>query len=142
MNLSQNFNEEFFMDQARWLAELSHSNVNTKITCLGNGSEWNVVYRFELCLITLRFRVMENGLLEWEHFRVCPRNHGIGRKFAGIFLEEIKLIGVKRVILEPKNHDVAQFWKKIGFRPLTFTLEDKLPSESSPSSEEKWFIDL
>lgn len=129
------FDEEFFLDQARFLAELSHSEVKTDITYLGYGTEWQVVYRFGLYYITLRFKVSVREsqagpeceksipadctlLLEWEHFRVSPRHHGIGRKFADIFLEELKLTPVKQVILQPKNEAAAHFWRAVGFKSL------------------------
>lgn len=127
------FDEEFFLDHARFLAELSHSDVKTEITYLGYGTEWQVVYRFGLCYITLRFKVSVSEsqavpnlelnsradyalLLEWKHFRVSPRHHGIGRKFAEIFLEELRLTPVKQVILQPKNEEAARFWRAAGFK--------------------------
>lgn len=125
------FDEEFFLDHARFLAELSHSDVKTEITYLGYGTEWQVVYRFGLFYITLRFKVSESHtvpnlesnsssdyalLLELEHFRVSPRHQGIGRKFTEIFLEELRLTPVKQVILQPKNEEAAGFWEAAGFK--------------------------
>lgn len=135
------FDEEFFLDQARFLAELSHLEVKTEITCLGYGTEWKAVYRFGLCYITLRFKiracavqtVSENNtsieedyslILEWEHFRVSPRHHGIGRKFAEIFLDELKLTPVKQVILRPKNEEAARFWRAVGFKAIKSSTAD------------------
>lgn len=135
------FDEEFFLDQARFLAELSHSEVKTDIVCLGYGTEWKVVYRFGLCYITLRFKVsacpvqsVTEGkasaqtnydlILEWEHFRVSPRHHGIGRKFAEIFLDELKLTPVKQVVLQPKNEGASRFWRAVGFKALDSSKTD------------------
>ncbi len=135
------FDEEFFLDQARFLAELSHTEVKTEITFLGYGTEWKVVYRFGLCYITLRFKVSVCAvetipesktsvqadydlILEWEHFRVSPRHHGIGRKFAEIFLDELKLTPVKKVVLRPKNEEVAHFWRAVGFKAFKDSATD------------------
>jgi hypothetical protein len=135
------FDEEFFLDQARFLAELSHSEVKTDIVCLGYGTEWKVVYRFGLCYITLRFKVSScmaqnvsesevsaqvnyDLILEWEHFRVSPRHHGIGKKFAEIFLEELKLTPVKQVVLQPKNEEASRFWRAVGFKALDSSATD------------------
>lgn len=139
MDLSFQFNEDFFYDQARWLAELSHAEVKTEVMTLQDGFEWKVVYCFKLYLITLRFKITEDTLLEWNHFRVCPRRHGIGRKFAEIFLEELKLTDIKRVILQPKNQEVAEFWRKMGFKPF---IAKAKPSETDDNDTENWFLDL
>lgn len=123
------FDDDFFLDQARWIAELSHSDVKMEIHHLDLGKEWQVVYRFRLCYITLRFKVGigdseplialgQNLLLEWEHFRVSPRHHGVGRKFAEIFLEELKLTPVNQVVLHPKNESAERFWRAVGFKPV------------------------
>lgn len=132
MDCPSELNEELFYDQAQWITELSHSEVKTDIQRLSQGQEWNVAYHFALCFITLRFRIREGGLLEWEHFRVCPKHRGIGRKFVEIFLEELKIYRIQKVILQPQNHDVADFWRKMGFQPL----------EEKDGFREWWFIDL
>ena len=119
--------EQILYKQAEKLSMAAKCPVDVRVNMLNPQGEWIAVYLFDHNFVTLRAKIrfidndlanadcLENYIIEFRHFRVEPRNCGLGTQFILLLLEEIKAYPFKGIVLEPKNERAAHFWQKVGF---------------------------
>lgn len=83
----------------------------------------DVVIGYCLMYLTQDTRNQELITCEDSIYILPDHRNGIGKTLGKIIIKDMKLRGVKRIVLSAINERIVNMWKTVGFKPIATTME-------------------